>query len=208
MEVKAASLDSFDETKNYDVASSTTEDVSTCSDRSSKCSQLVDNSRKSMSMAMEVTVTVTVISLDGVLVKKYQPKSKLPTKQKKTLKTEDTAANIVASFSQDLSKQKVDLYTHLPSLPIEIMMSESSSNSNNPVVKWPTSNNIEEKQALSTVQLTREFHRETTSDNNTLSTKNRFVPQMCPINISISRHGKLINLGKASPSLHQRRRKR
>lgn len=193
MEVKtASSLDSYDERKEYDVASSTTEDVSTCSDRSSKCSQPVDDGKKSME------VKVTVISLDGVLAKRYQSKSKLTTKQKKTQKSVDITANIVASFSQDLSNQKVDFFTHLPSLPIE--MSESSSNSNNPVVKWPTTSNVEEKQVLSTVQHTREFHRETTSDDNTSSssTKNRFVPQMCPINISISRHGKLIKLGKAN----------
>ncbi len=186
-----ASLDSFDEKKEYDVASSTTEDDSTCSDRSSKCSQPVDDSRKSME------VTVTVISLDGVVAKKYQSKSKLPSKQKKTQKAVESVASIVASFSQDISNQKVNFLTHLPSLPIE--MSKSSSNSN-PVVKWPNTNNTEEKQVLSTVQLTREFHRENTSIDNTSSssTKNRFVPQMCPINISISRHGKLINLGKTS----------
>ncbi len=187
MEINTASLDSFGDRKEYDVASSTTEDVSTCSDRSSQGSQPVHDGRKSME------VTVTVISVDGVLAKKYQSKSKLSTKKKKAQKAVDTTASIVASFSQDFSNQKADFFTHLPSLPIE--MSESSSNSK-PVVKWPTTNNTDERQILSTVQLTREFHREKTSDDN--ATKNRFVPQMCPINISISRHGKLINLGKAS----------
>jgi len=190
--VKKASMDSLEKTKDCDVLSSTTEDVSTCSDGSSQGSLPVDNSGESME------VTVTVISLDGVVAKKYQPKSKLPTKQKKTPKAVDTAASIVASFAQDLSNQKVNFFTHVPSLPIE--MSESSSNSN-PVIKWPNTS-TEEKQVLSTVQLTREFQREKTSDDNNTSSsstnKNRFVPQMCPINISISRHGRLINLGKAS----------
>jgi hypothetical protein len=193
--VKEASTGSVDMTKDCDVSTSTSEDVSTCSVHSSQCgSQPVEESGELME------VTVTVISLDGVVAKKYQPKSKLPTKQKKTPKAMDTAASIVASFSQDLSNQKVPFFTHVPSLPIEI--SESSGTNSNPVIKWPNTN-TEEKQVLSTVQLTREFQREKTTtinnnDNTTTSSKNRFVPQMCPINISISRHGKLINLGKAS----------
>eukprot|EP00985_Skeletonema_marinoi_P015657 scaffold8143_cov142-Skeletonema_marinoi.AAC.8 len=190
--VKKASMDSLEKTKDCDVSSSTSEDVSTCSDGSSQGSLPVNNCGESME------VTVTVISLDGVVAKKYQPKSKLPTKQKKTPKAVDTAASIVASFAQDLSNQKVNFFTHVPSLPIE--MSESFSNSN-PVIKWPNTS-TEEKQVLSTVQLTREFQREKTSDENNTSSsstnKNRFVPQMCPSNISISRHGRLINLGKAS----------
>ncbi|KAL7437425.1 hypothetical protein ACHAXM_005648 [Skeletonema potamos] len=187
--IDEASMDRVDTTKDCDVSTSTSEEVSTCSYRSSHegSSQPVEESGESME------VTVTVISLDGVVAKKYQPKQKLSTKQKKTPKVVDTAASIVASFSQDLSNQKVALYTHVPSLPIEV----SESLNSNPVIKWP-STNTEEKQVLSTVQLTRKFQREKTTYDNTTSSKNRFVPQMCPINISISRHGKLINLGRAS----------
>lgn len=112
--VKKASMDSLEQTKECDVLSSTTEDVSICSDGSSQGSLPVNNCGESME------VTVTVISLDGVVAKKYQPKSKLPTKQKKALKAVDTAASIVTSFSQDLSNQKVNFFTHVPSLPIEM----------------------------------------------------------------------------------------
>lgn len=201
--VKEASMDRFDTTKDCDVSSSTSEDATICSDQTvedrllkmkgvdiTKYPELTENNDNGESME----VTVTIISLDGVVAKKYQPKmSKLPTKQKQNQKAVDTAAaSIIASFSQDISKQKVSFFTHVPSLPIEI--SEESSGNSDPVAKWPNTD-TEEKQVLSTVQLTREFQREKTTDE---SSKNRFVPQMCPIKISISRRGKLINLGKAS----------
>jgi len=100
------------------VASSTTEDASTCSDRSSQGNQPVKGGGKSME------VSVTVISLDGVVAKNYQPKSKLPTKKKKAQKVVNTTASVVASFSHYLPNQQVNFFTHVPSLPIE--MTESS----------------------------------------------------------------------------------
>ena len=185
--VKKASLDGFDKAMECDVASSTTEDASTCSDRSSQGNQPVKGGGKSME------VSVTVISLDGVVAKNYQPKSKLPTKKKKAQKVANTTASVVASFSHYLPNQQVNFFTHVPSLPIE--MTESSAR----VTKWPNTTK-DEKQVLSTVHLRREFQRVKTSNNNNTSSnsKNRFVSQVCPINISISRQGKLINLGKAS----------
>ena len=174
-------------TKDYGITSTTSEDVSTLSGQSSQESQ-PEGSGESLK------VTITVISIDGVVAKKYQPKSKLPTKLKKTEALSlDARANIIASFSQDcLSKQNGnDFFTHVPSLPIE---TPGSSCDCNPVIQWPNTQ-VNEKQALSTVQQKRHFQREKTSN---YDSERRFVPQMSPINISISRHGKLIKLGKAN----------
>ncbi|KAK1746837.1 hypothetical protein QTG54_002181 [Skeletonema marinoi] len=77
--VKKASMDSLEKTKDCDVSSSTTEDVSTCSEGQSR-QPTSNNCGESME------VTVTVISLDGVVAKKYQPKSKLPTSRRRPQK--------------------------------------------------------------------------------------------------------------------------
>jgi hypothetical protein len=167
---------------------------------SSGCQQLEDTAGEPK------LVKITVISLDGVVTKKYQPKSKLPSKQKKKngKNLGNTAASMVASFSsQQLSKEKT-FFTHLPSVPIE--MEVLSTTDLNSIIQWPNPDDAKEKQNLSTVQITREFVHEkntttstTSTDENASSSKERrFVPQTCSIDISISRQGKLIKLGQAN----------
>jgi hypothetical protein len=201
---------SIGKTKDCDVSSSTSvesssqegsqqEEVHHSGDVaiSSGCPQLEDNAGEPK------LIKITVISLDGVVTKKYQPKSKLSSNQKKNgKKLGNTAASMVASFSsQQLSKEKT-FFTHLPSLPIE--MEELSTTDLNSIIQWPNPDDAKEKQNLSTVQITREFQHEktittsTSTDENTSSSKQRYVPQTCSIDISISRHGKLIKLGQAN----------
>ena len=168
---------------------------------SSGCQQPEDNAGEPK------LIQITVISLDEVVTKKYQPKSKLPSKQKKKngKNLGNTAASMVASFSsfsQQLSNEKT-FFTHLPSLPIEI--EELSTTDLNPIIQWPNPDAVKETQTLSTVQIIREFVHEktitistTSTDENASSSKQRFVPQTCSIDISISRHAKLIKLGQAN----------
>jgi len=144
-----------------------------------------------------MVVSITVISLHGLVTKKYKPMSKLPIKQKKKNQTQvDTTANIVASFSQHYSKDK-EFFTHLPSLPIEIVHISSKPRLH-PIVSWP--GNADESveklgQILSTLRFSRRFRHEAVD---TSSAARRFVPQTFSINISASRHGKIIVLGTAN----------
>ena len=151
-------------------------------------------------------VSITVISLDGMITKGYQPRSTLPTtKQRRrnhSSSSGDAAAtSIVASLSQDISTEKT-FFTHVPSLPLHLDAAalHPSSSSDQSVIQWPNNTDVIENdgcvdkhQCLSTVRLKRRFTRELGSLDN-----NRLKPQKFPINISISRHGKLITLGKAS----------
>ncbi len=150
-------------------------------------------------------VSITVISLDGVVTKGYQPRSTLPTtKQRRNHSSSSgdaAATSIVASISQDISTEKT-FFTHVPSLPLHLDAAalHPSSSSDQSVIQWPHNTDVieddgcvDKHQCLSTVRLKRRFTRELGSLDN-----NRLRPQKIPINISISRHGKLIALGKAS----------
>jgi len=147
----------------------------------------------------KLEVTVTVISVDGVIARRKEPKSKLPTQRTKNDASIGDTVTIVASFSQILSGK--EFQTHLPSDPIEV---ETSVIPNQPfpqeLVEWPNDgdeltlggNHI----GLSTYQYTREFQLEKQRDGKPYT--KRFTPQTCPINISMSRRGKMLSLGKAN----------
>lgn len=197
-------------TKDCDVSNSSTSVESSSQEGSQQEEEVQDAVDVAISGCQQLEDTagepklikITVISLDGVVTKKYQPKSKLPSKHKKNGKNlGNTAASMVASFSQQLSKEKT-FFTHLPSLPME--MEELSTTGLNSIILWPNPDAVKETQTLSTVQITREFQHEkttnstTSTDENASSSKQRFVPQTCSIEISISRHGKLIKLGQAN----------
>lgn len=149
-------------------------------------------------------VTITVISLDGLVTKNYHPKSKLKTMLTKNHHQFVAAAttSIVTSISQDLPTEET-IFTHVPSLPLGLDKSFLAQNqSSHPVIQWPSTNAtenafVDKHQMLSTVRMVRNFQRETVVENSASST-HRLKPQMFPINISLSRHGKLINLGQAS----------
>jgi hypothetical protein len=150
----------------------------------------------------QLDVSITLISVDGLIARRYEPKSKLPTQWKKNDVSIGDRVTIVASFSQVLSGK--EFLTHLPSDPIEV---ETSVIPTKPfpqqLVEWPDldedevildddDNNIE----LSTYQFSRAFQREKHRDGK--SSAMRFIPQTCPINISVFRHGKLLTLGTAN----------
>jgi len=164
---------------------------------SSNCSQDGDDGM--------MEVTITVISLDGLVTKNYHPKTKLQTMMMKNNHQFVAAAttSIVTSISQDLSTEKT-FFTHVPSLPLGLDKSNFSPNqSSHPVIQWPSTNEEEEDacvdkhQLLSTVRIVRKFQQEKVVENHA-SSMHRLKPQTFPINISLSRHGKLINLGQAS----------
>ena len=147
----------------------------------------------------KLDVTVKVISVDGLTAKKYEPKSKLTTQRKKFDSSIGDTVTIVASFSQILSGK--EFQTHLPSDPIEVETSVIPSHPfSQQLVEWPMDEDDltlgDNIIGMSTYQYSREFQPENKRDGKTPA--KRFVPQMCPINISLSRCGKMLSLGKAN----------
>lgn len=133
---------------------------------------------------------------DATPIKNCNPRSTHPT-------------SIVASFVHDVSNnQRSSFLTHFPSLP----MSLPSSPSNEPfeeVIHWPTTqpygeNATHDDGALSTLKFQRHFLLEKDcgdkgADGGFLpSATYRFVPQSCPIELSLSRDGKLVVIGAAN----------
>lgn len=152
-------------------------------------------------------ITITVLSLNGVVAKKYESKINSPLrKSSRRAANTDATTSIVASFSQSLSSRgdSGTFMTHVPSNPMELE-TMGSRPVVQPTIHWPRSMDKtgagggDEKlgEALSTILLSRRFQREAIDKNTTTSTLGRFIPQTFPINISISRRGKLIVLGKA-----------
>ena len=152
-------------------------------------------------------ITITVLSLNGVVAKKYESKINSPLrKSSRRAANTDATTSIVASFSQSLSSRgdSGTFMTHVPSNPMELE-TMGSRPVVQPTIHWPRSMDKtgagggDEKlgEALSTILLSRRFQREAIYKNTTTSTLGRFIPQTFPINISISRRGKLIVLGKA-----------
>ena len=136
-------------------------------------------------------VRITVLTFEGVVAKRFDPKTKkLVRKASQALKP--STSNIVVSFSQDVSANKSFL-THLPSSPMEHLdVSVSKTKlAPQPTVRWPTS--MEEDEGLSTLRFTRRFQQKVASDD--ASSSAILLPETFPINLSLSRRGKLITLG-------------
>ena len=140
----------------------------------------------------ERIVTITVLDLSGVVTKKYDPKS-LVWKPRQATKT---TTSLVASFKAG------SFLTHVPSIPLEDLDATfMTTPTPQPTIRWPSADvsgegDDAQAQVLSTLRFTRKFRRE--SVENTVSSKGRFLPETCPINISLSRCGKMISLGKAN----------
>lgn len=155
-------------------------------------------------------IKITVLSLNGVVAKKYESKINSPLrKSSRRAANTDATTSIVASFSQSLSSTggSGTFMTHVPSNPLELETIGSKPVAQ-PTIHWPRSmdnrtsagDDSDEKtgEALSMIQFSRRFQKEAVDKNTTTSsTLGRFIPQTFPINISISRRGKLIVLGKA-----------
>jgi hypothetical protein len=181
--------------------------TSAADDRSTSCgtssSSPSRDARTNNNNSNKLDVTITVVSVDGIVARRYESKTKLSTTQwkKNDKKTSciDTAT-VVASFSQTLSGQ--EFLTHLPSDPFEV---ETSLIQNRPIdqnlVQWPDTDDDDDDEdeeavgSLSTFQCSKSFQLERADAK---SSKKRFIPQSCPISISMSRNGKLVSLGKAN----------
>lgn len=162
---------------------------------------------RSRSELMEVTITL--LSLGGFAALKYKStKSTMMPKQKRkhTPKSSaTTTTSVVASFCQAFASESDDgrtPLTHVPSVPIENLdascMSYKAKPTIKPIVYWPGINRddyCDTYQVLSTLRFLRRFEREDASSS---QAQGRFLPQVCPIRISISRHGHLIGLGEAN----------
>lgn len=142
-------------------------------------------------------VTITVLSLGGVVAKQSK---KSTMKRKKQGHLTPATTSLVASFCQAFTSDGRMMHqTHVPSIPLEHLdascMSSKSRSSPQPIVHWPGVSHDDDdnaNQVLSTLRFVRRFDREDAA-----SSQGRFIPQTCPISISIYRHGHLINLGKA-----------
>ena len=144
-------------------------------------------------------VTVTVISVDGLTARRYEPKPKLPTQRKNDDTSMGDTVTVVASFSQIFSGKK--FHTHIPSEPIEVETSVIPNESlSQHLVAWPSSeedmSSNDGSIGLSSYHYNREFQVENKRKGKPLS--KRYIPQTCQINISLSRRGKMLPLGKAS----------
>jgi hypothetical protein len=146
-----------------------------------------------------MAVTTTLLSLTGVVTKKYASKNLLRRKNRQP-PNNTNFTSLVASFPQNLSADNSasssSPVTHVPSFPIDVSRPQ-------PIVRWHSHLG----QALSTLKFPLQLqHREAGADadeeedgvSSSTSTRKRFIPQTCPINISLSRNGKLATLGKAS----------
>ena len=137
---------------------------------------------------LTMKVAVTVLSLHGVTPKKKR-------KKKKTAASKDSSAAIVASFPQNLTNETSKVFfTHVPSLRTQLDLSTDNSK---PVFHWPVDESLNDAGGckLSTLEFTRTFVRES-------GTADRYVPQICPVNLSIQRGSNLALLGKANLTIN------
>ncbi|KAK1742471.1 hypothetical protein QTG54_007036 [Skeletonema marinoi] len=138
---------------------------------------------------LDRAVTITVLSCDGVVTKRYEPKLA----RKKNRQVTKTTTSLVASFSQTLSANSSFL-THVPSMPMEHLdesctKPDKAKSIPQPTVKWPSMDVGEVGgetlgQELSTLRFTRRFDEKNISET-------------FPISLSLSRCGKMISLGRA-----------
>eukprot|EP00804_Cyclotella_cryptica_P015830 CCRYP_006336-RA/>CCRYP_006336-RA protein AED:0.33 eAED:0.29 QI:0/-1/0/1/-1/1/1/0/654 len=95
-------------------------------------------------------------------------------------------ATLVASFSHSLTKKDV-LFTHIPSHPMQLALKSTVQ----PIAYWSSKVDLDDAdQALSTLKFKRPF----VEDSNV---PNKYIPQKCPISLSVSRNGRLIKIGSA-----------
>ncbi len=151
-------------------------------------------------------VSVQVVSVDGILAKESSSKEKIKKSDVKIFSNgseNEDFATIVASFAHSVATGKKSFLTHVPSSPLKLSAINRVASQH--VVYWPTNASDEggssDRQSLSTLQFTRHFEVEdigSVGENGRETTESRFVPQSCPIHLSISRNGKLVVLGSAN----------
>ena len=154
---------------------------------------------------LERAVSITVLSCDGVVAKRYESKTKKklgwnnPNRQ-----AMKTPTSLVVSFSQNLSAGNSFL-THVPSMPMEhldtscMKSGKAKDTIPQPLVRWHGMDAGKGDETvgkeLSTLRFIRRFRPKAVKD--TASSTTRLLPESFPLNLSLSRSGKLITLGKA-----------
>lgn len=141
---------------------------------------------------MDRTVTITVVSCDGVVAKRYESKTKKKLKNRQVSKS---PTSLVASFIRGNSFQ-----THVPSMPMEqldtlYMKPGKTKAIPQPLVRWHGTDGMDAEKGgdatvdkeLSTLRFTRRF----------LQYTGTLLPEIFPLNLSLSSGGKLIPMGKA-----------
>lgn len=135
-------------------------------------------------------VTVTVLSLRGVMANKRKKGGGGSSKASGNIIEKRETATIVASVPQTNipSKDGQMFYTHAPTLPLALTSSHG--------LHSPSTDG--DAAALSTIQFQRRFAvgDQDAGEDTSIDSAQRFVPQACPINLSISRHGKMALLGR------------
>jgi hypothetical protein len=151
-----------------------------------------------------MNVSITVLSLAGVYMKESINSKKNTKKSTNTTSAKKmnppTTTTVVASFPHnvDTSSQKT-IMTHVPSRPLDLPPA-SSSDIFKDVIHWSDSL---EASAVSTFQFQRYFRKEQKGNKKNSSpirknkqvAKDRFVPQSCPLQLAISRNGRMFKLG-------------
>jgi len=172
-----------------------------------------------------LNVSITILSMTGLLVKESAKKNKkklfnrsggqkdnedvlseLSMSYADHAQQQPACTTIVTSFQRTEKQKKI--MTHIPSLPLSLPKNSNNNSSTtfNQDIHWPTQDS-DSHSKLSSFTFTRYFKREddetfaagskdlaedTQSGNST-----RYAPQLCPIQISISRNGKMFKLGSA-----------
>ncbi|KAL7489745.1 hypothetical protein ACHAW6_015465 [Cyclotella cf. meneghiniana] len=97
-------------------------------------------------------------------------------------------ATLVASFSHSLTKKDV-LFTHIPSHPMHLDLKSTVQ----PIAYWSSKVDLDDAdQALSTLKFKRPFVQDSNAPNSS-----KYIPQKCPISLSVSRNGRMIKIGSA-----------
>jgi len=172
-----------------------------------------------------LNVTVTILSMSGVHAKesckrRTSWKSKKFSRGGKHETTWDESkvqptTTLVATFEKSEQQQQRQpggddktVLTHIPSLPLSLppppssssrsSCSSSATNIFNDVVHWPEQN-VGTHSKISSFTFSRHFSQEAGNHNNKNGANARYVPQLCSIQISISRNndGKMYRLGNA-----------
>mmetsp|Transcript_15394 Transcript_15394/g.32647 ORF Transcript_15394/g.32647 Transcript_15394/m.32647 type:complete len:848 (+) Transcript_15394:174-2717(+) len=168
--------------------------------------QKIMSSETMKPMNKVVDVAIQVVSVDGILAKESYSKEKIKKSEATTSSSgsdNENFATIVASFAHTVATGKKSFLTHVPSSPLKL--SAINRHASQHVAYWPSQASDEdgsiEKQSLSTLQFKRHFEAEDVGsggENEGATPLRRFIPQSCPIHLSISRNGKLVVIGSAN----------
>ena len=163
-----------------------------------------------------LNVTITILSMTGMQARESAKKPSYKSKFTRS-KNELSAANdchqtstasavhrptttVVASFQRTIEANSVKtIMTHIPSLPLSLPSKNRSTFKEE--ILWPPSTDSSETHSkLSSFTFQRYFPHEvdnTFANTDDCNTNTSYTPQLCPIQISVSRNGKMYKIGSA-----------